>query len=67
VHATFLTLFGKRVGRNRFIAQLVHSRSRFFGRDRNSRLLAGNVQQVMSGERRNKAIARLRAQPILAR
>ena len=35
-----------------------HSRSRiFFGRDRKSWPLVGNVQQVMSGERRNKAIA----------
>ena len=29
----------------------------FFGRDRNSWPLVGNVQHVMSGKRRNKAIA----------
>jgi hypothetical protein len=49
---------GERVGRNRFIAPLARSRSRFFGRDRNSRPFACNVQHVMSGERRNKPIER---------
>jgi hypothetical protein len=53
----FAWLIIQRVGRNRFIAPLTHSRSRFFGRDRNSWPLASNVQQVISGERRNKAIA----------
>jgi hypothetical protein len=53
---------GERVGRNRFIAPLARSRFRFFGLDLNSRPLAGNVQQVMSGERRNKPIATLRAE-----
>jgi hypothetical protein len=37
----------KRVGRNPFIAPLTHSQSGFFGRDRKSWPLVGNVQQVM--------------------
>jgi len=34
-----------------------HRRSGFFGRDHKSWPLVGNVQKVMEGERRNKAIA----------
>jgi hypothetical protein len=36
---------------------LARSQARFFGRDRNSWPLAHDVEQVISGERRNKAIA----------
>jgi hypothetical protein len=58
IGAFYFGIFAKRPRELGGIASpLTHSRSRVFGRDRKSRPLVGNVQQVMSTELRNQAIA----------